>query len=902
MREDILTIIKSAKDVTNVVILTHNIDFVFVQSVVIPALRQCGSPAVTIFADADCAAQTYQHQARVLSGLGLRYRVVPVAMKTGFRFHPKAVLLSGPKTATLLIGSGNLTFGGWRENGEIWFRHDTDADGTGSFAGFRSYLNEIVELCAEPREAVATEVEESFDSNTRTWAAAMDPPELVLGRAGRGGSMLEQMKGVFGAGGAEHLYVCAPYFDENAEAVQAMSQALGAASSTILVQSKRTNILAAAAASLGSQFSFKAATFEHKETVGSDGEARTREAWVHAKFYAVQRGGDVTIFAGSANCSRAALTIPGSAGNAELMTHATLPWAEFERAFLNELVVENVPPEFAAVPTEEPPTDSGKSFIHIRAARMEVGRIHVAYQADPGTDITNSEADDIVLDPVECGNGWATFQTSQQPRSIVLVGSNGGVEVRSRLHWIDNENALRASARSRSLAESIHDRVRGGTWNIGAWTDVLAELYKHLQYMPKVGHHQRTGDHGDDDKSKGPVAFEWGDVFANGYGLIGGSGFMASIPIGPEGRIGSLRSMLLRWYGIGQPEPEESGGPYDDDVLDIGGTSSADDDGDSADRITALPKALPRPTLPPVSEQDRKRGLKIIKQVAKRLADAEFLSKRRPELLAADLKVAAILFRAGLAEAWVSEQEFFDATLAIWLPLFFNATGKESTGWLEQRYLTAPKPQEFAEAIQSVELAAALGCWALSTPAKASNPEHARFNLASALGVARLPWLWLTGGNKHIAKEIAEGLAYTSRGDDVDWEVVKRRWRSLIHRGYALRLMEQAVAGVDLKELRCRIAQMHVAAGELLWQGTRVGFCVTTSDCTRDSGEKDTVEVLKLQQEKAKKRFGVSFLVPVAGLLEDGVLGDNVISARAREVLAAMIKELRVGLAVSSCQ
>jgi hypothetical protein len=62
VREDIIKIIKSSKDVTNVLILTHNIDFLFVQSIVIPALRKCGSPALTIFADADCAAQTYQYQ------------------------------------------------------------------------------------------------------------------------------------------------------------------------------------------------------------------------------------------------------------------------------------------------------------------------------------------------------------------------------------------------------------------------------------------------------------------------------------------------------------------------------------------------------------------------------------------------------------------------------------------------------------------------------------------------------------------------------------------------------------------------------------------------------------------------------------------------------------------------
>jgi hypothetical protein len=60
MRLDILKSIKNASEITNAVILTHNIDFVFVQSVVITALRKCGSPALTIFADAECTEQTYQ--------------------------------------------------------------------------------------------------------------------------------------------------------------------------------------------------------------------------------------------------------------------------------------------------------------------------------------------------------------------------------------------------------------------------------------------------------------------------------------------------------------------------------------------------------------------------------------------------------------------------------------------------------------------------------------------------------------------------------------------------------------------------------------------------------------------------------------------------------------------------
>jgi hypothetical protein len=142
MRQDLITLLRREQDVTNAIILTHNIDFLFLQSVVFSTLKRCGYPTLTVFADAQCAAETFSSQAPLLDGLGVRYRVVPVAMPLGFRFHPKAVLLSGTAKATLFVGSGNLTFGGWRDNAEMWVRFDSDTDGTGAFVAFQHYLSE----------------------------------------------------------------------------------------------------------------------------------------------------------------------------------------------------------------------------------------------------------------------------------------------------------------------------------------------------------------------------------------------------------------------------------------------------------------------------------------------------------------------------------------------------------------------------------------------------------------------------------------------------------------------------------------------------------------------------------------------------------------------------------------
>ena len=115
-----LKIVAEHDATTQMVILTHNIEFLFIESLLLTAARKGGNPSLTVFADAQCAAGSYVRERQQLTQLGRRYRVTPVQMQPGFRFHPKALFLSGPESATLIVGSGNLTFGGWQDNAEVW--------------------------------------------------------------------------------------------------------------------------------------------------------------------------------------------------------------------------------------------------------------------------------------------------------------------------------------------------------------------------------------------------------------------------------------------------------------------------------------------------------------------------------------------------------------------------------------------------------------------------------------------------------------------------------------------------------------------------------------------------------------------------------------------------------------
>ena len=75
MRLNILDWLQSTDaSADHIVVLTHNIDFLFLEAVLLPRLRSLGEPALTIFADSATAASTYKTQAPLIWELGKRYR------------------------------------------------------------------------------------------------------------------------------------------------------------------------------------------------------------------------------------------------------------------------------------------------------------------------------------------------------------------------------------------------------------------------------------------------------------------------------------------------------------------------------------------------------------------------------------------------------------------------------------------------------------------------------------------------------------------------------------------------------------------------------------------------------------------------------------------------------------
>ena len=106
--------------------------------------------------------------------------MVNVDMGMGRRFHPKAILLTGPTKAALAVGSGNLTYTGWSANQEIWACYESNDDGLKAISAFKEYLESVLDIVPESR-TIQEEVRAAFSQKTNGWAMNLPHPEKLIG-------------------------------------------------------------------------------------------------------------------------------------------------------------------------------------------------------------------------------------------------------------------------------------------------------------------------------------------------------------------------------------------------------------------------------------------------------------------------------------------------------------------------------------------------------------------------------------------------------------------------------------------------------------------------------------------------------------------------------------------------
>lgn len=280
---------------------TYSLSLSFFESVILDSIVRNNTRSVTILADVAGvrgAMEEYGAQAA-----GRMYDVEPVAVLHGC-FHPKLLVLTLETEAHVLVGSGNLTFGGWGTNLEcLEHLHVSFASrAINDLAGFLEKLSDT----PRARHAARQECKDvAADLRQRIAGRKLDGSLRILHNLNT--SILEQIVGVVQElGGALSLTLASPFFD--GIAVPQLCERLGLESAFIHVHDGGS-----VAGSAGSNWPTGAAGVVVPIALDMLNEVTKRP--LHAKLFEIRCQQGRLLISGSANATHAGL---GFGGNVEL--------------------------------------------------------------------------------------------------------------------------------------------------------------------------------------------------------------------------------------------------------------------------------------------------------------------------------------------------------------------------------------------------------------------------------------------------------------------------------------------------------------------------------------------------------------------------------------------------------
>ena len=849
-------------DATSAIALTHNIDFLFVQSILRPRLRSCGHPRLTVFADAACSAGSYQQQWRFIADLGQHYRVVPVDMGVGRRFHPKALLLAGPTKAALAVGSGNATHGGWSANREIWATYESDDDGMPVLSAFRKYLQSVLGLVHQT-DSIAEEILAPFNADTNSWAGELPVPAGLFGTPGDG-PLVDRIVDSAGDDVVDAVY-CAPYFDSDGEALGELANRIPVPTTTLL----QKNYVGLPATSI--------------EDIPANVALRCMDTdpsrFVHAKLFAFRRSQETSILAGSANISRAALMADGTWGNAELLAVQEVSNEQASELFEDLVVLDEEPSFPETAPSEE--WEIRSTPLRILSAWFVDGVLEFSFKSDsPLRDVAVETNDGLTIAAiVTTGDKNARAYLEKCPTSIRLRGTlEDGQKITSDRAWVDNEASLGVSAPQRRIIARLTHETESGGLSAKGYFEILGLLHEHIR-QPEQRTRRTTSKHKKISSSPPPV-YSVEDIFSEGFGRPLRH-TATKVPLGF--READFLSAFTAYFTLSHPaDSEDDATPHSPDPGNNAGQNTDSNEIQDSEGKAALVARQAKRQRTQVSKRLRNRLSNALDTVVTAMSTDEFVESRSPERLGADIAATALLLSKGLSEEIISEEDFSSVTGRLWTVLFFGTRDDEG---LIPKLAASVSPESidsFKSAMASPRLSAALTLWCFPNWGRETT-DSIKFRFSTMLLGAKLPWL-LHGGTPEAVEGELRRLA-RAVFTDAQPERLMAAWTAWVKAGKAFEEFENAAEAWSARDLAAAIADDEVSKGDLLWQGGEL--CVVDADYRRNQTANAKVSFLR----GGGTEFKGHWLVPVASLLK----APNSLDLRqeVRELLRRILAELK---------
>lgn len=815
---------------TTAIVLTHNIDFLFVETILMPRLREIGSPQLTIFADAACAANTFRTQERLVTKLGTRYRVVPVDLGASRRFHPKAIFLYGYEGASLAIGSGNATHGGWSSNQEVWSDFSFPGDGGPEIAGFIPYLDRILTYVPSA-EHIRGETLGNLTETGNSWYNAL-PASAGLAWTPGTTSLLDQILDVVG-GEVTSIDILSPYFDPSANALSRLAS-LSKGLVRVFLQPRKAGLSNDLAAALPANVRL--------QTIDAGADER-RYKFIHAKSYLIETPTGRYLVSGSANCSGAALLADNMWGNAELVTVRAVSEEDIVEFWSGHILTDGAPPLPDVHPSEEWAIET--SELRVLGARRDGDRLEVFYTSPheiaalrAHTQSPNSQ----VLPAFEQHSDCASFIASGMITSIWLSATLPDCnEVMSAPIWVDDERALSLGGTERSLKEKLEDAAARGNLFGGEFMAVL-ELFD--QYIQKPSGY-RSARPPAGDLASSPAYFTEDDIYTNRW--PGPSPlFSAALASGSFNEADAL-SLIHSFF---QTESERNKRGVDSSRQSDEEKEGEDQEPDDVQRVLNAQNF----------STAAHKFARLFKKIESSLGHPEYAVSRPPARLASDISALAILMIFVRLKGGLSAADYRNQTMAMWKVLFFGTTGNE--GIILQHLATLPEAERSAAIgeLRSAKLTAAMAAWCMIDWSNVEGDAR-RFRFAAAELASRHRWLSEGGERKAVLLELDRIAATLLPGHRDGLLSVWRRW---LRDGHAVGSFRAALAGIDQQVLAQTSTRIELRNGEVVWQSGR-GFCVVANDFNKAISPKTSLMPV---DREVPFRVQSKFVAPVSDLLD----------------------------------
>lgn len=294
---------------------TYALSLAFFEAVILDALVRGGGREALILADVEGVRGALGEQGA--RRVGKDYDLEPVAVRFA-AFHPKISVLSADGDCHLLVGSGNLTFGGWGGNLEI-IEHLHPSFAADAFDDAANFF-ELLAVGDRVRHGAANRFSTIVDDLRASIRGQARKGEIRLFHSLDGSISQKLAQVVEDLGGAVRLVTAAPFWDDGS-AIDALCATLGLPE--VFVHAHEGGSVEGTA---GSNWPAHSVTTVQPVRLEVMNELKPRR--LHAKVFEVLCKRGRILLSGSANATTAAL---GSNRNVEacvarIQREATVGW------------------------------------------------------------------------------------------------------------------------------------------------------------------------------------------------------------------------------------------------------------------------------------------------------------------------------------------------------------------------------------------------------------------------------------------------------------------------------------------------------------------------------------------------------------------------------------------------